>query len=247
MWHALGSLPVTRECPAQVNFEQMQIQKQIGEGSFGKVYLAKWKETTVAVKILSSSTSSSDDDFPTRLPNPLLQSLEKVCTFYAFGLLAFTCVTQDLSSCGARIRCLFHRTSSITVSSLIVLRLVRPTASLRGETALLQEASMMAAMRHPNVVLYLGVCLDPPCVVTEYCARGSLNDVLKRALHNPKYAEQLDWRVRCTARTFCCSSCGCLCKPDTPLDLLAEQKLCEGTGPHPNVVRTLILAYLYAG
>lgn len=56
---------------------------------------------------------------------------------------------------------------------------------------------MMAAMRHPNVVLYLGVCLDPPCVVTEYCARGSLNDVLKRALYNSKYAEQLDWRVRC--------------------------------------------------
>ena len=55
---------------------------------------------------------------------------------------------------------------------------------------------MMAAMRHPNVVLYLGVCLDPPCVVTEYCARGSLNDVLKRALYNAKYAEQLDWRVR---------------------------------------------------
>jgi serine/threonine protein kinase len=55
---------------------------------------------------------------------------------------------------------------------------------------------MMAAMRHPNVVLYLGVCLDPPCVVTEYCARGSLNDVLKRALYNSKYAEQLDWRVR---------------------------------------------------
>ncbi|CAL5228984.1 g12220 [Coccomyxa viridis] len=119
----------------QVSFEQMQIQKQIGEGSFGKVYLAKWKETTVAVKILTNPNGSSDDDFPTRLPNPLLQSLEK-------------------------------------------------------------EAGMMAAMRHPNVVLYLGVCLDPPCVVTEYCARGSLNDVLKRALYNPKYAEQLDWRVR---------------------------------------------------
>lgn len=57
----------------------MQIQKQIGEGSFGKVYLAKWKETTVAVKILSNPNGSSDDDFPTRLPNPLLQSLEKVC------------------------------------------------------------------------------------------------------------------------------------------------------------------------
>lgn len=67
------------DCSVQVNFEQMQIQKQIGEGSFGKVYLAKWKETTVAVKILTNPNGSSDDDFPTRLPNPLLQSLEKVC------------------------------------------------------------------------------------------------------------------------------------------------------------------------
>lgn len=56
---------------------------------------------------------------------------------------------------------------------------------------------MMAAMRHPNIVLYLGVCSDPPCVVTEYCARGSLNDVFKRALLNPLYAAHLDWCKRC--------------------------------------------------
>ena len=65
-------------CAVQVHMEEMHIQKQIGEGSFGKVYLAKWKETTVAVKILTNPNASSDDDFPTRLPNPLLQSLEKV-------------------------------------------------------------------------------------------------------------------------------------------------------------------------
>jgi serine/threonine protein kinase len=57
-----------------------------------------------------------------------------------------------------------------------------------ARNGVMQEAGMMAAMRHPNVVLYLGVCLDPPCVVTEYCARGSLNDVLKRALYNAKCA-----------------------------------------------------------
>ena len=55
---------------------------------------------------------------------------------------------------------------------------------------------MMAAMRHPNVVMYLGVCLDPPLVLTEYCARGSLNDVLKRGLHSPAFAAQLDWPKR---------------------------------------------------
>ena len=51
-------------------------------------------------------------------------------------------------------------------------------------------------MRHPNVVMYLGVCLQPPCVVTEYCARGSLNDVFKRARATPALAAQLDWGRR---------------------------------------------------
>jgi serine/threonine protein kinase len=51
-------------------------------------------------------------------------------------------------------------------------------------------------MRHPNVVMYLGLCCDPPCVVTEYCARGSLTDVLKRARNTPTMGVQLDWARR---------------------------------------------------
>ncbi len=40
---------------------------------------------------------------------------------------------------------------------------------------------MMSALRHPNIVLYLGICPTPPCIVTEYCSRGSLTDVLRSA------------------------------------------------------------------
>ena len=69
-------------------------------------------------------------------------------------------------------------------------------ADLNWLHADVQEAGMMASMRHPNVVMYLGVCLQPPCVVTEYCARGSLNDVFKRARATPALAAQLDWGRR---------------------------------------------------
>lgn len=41
-----------------------------------------------------------------------------------------------------------------------------------------------------------GVCPTPPCVVTEYCARGSLNDVLRGARNVPAKAAQLDWARR---------------------------------------------------
>lgn len=74
---------------------------------------------------------------------------------------------------------------------------------------------MMASLRHPSIVMYLGVCVDPPAVVTEYCARGSLNDVLKRGRGSPSLAAQLDWPRRLnmvrtlvavlpTCRVHCC-------------------------------------------
>jgi hypothetical protein len=46
--------------------------------------------------------------------------------------------------------------------------------------ALRQEVGILATLRHPNVVLFMGVCLAPPAVVTEYCPLGSLYDVLKK-------------------------------------------------------------------
>ena len=67
---------------------------------------------------------------------------------------------------------------------------------------------MMAALRHPSIVMYLGVCLDPPAVVTEYCARGSLNDVLKRARSSPSLAAQLDWPRRLNM----VGGVGCACR-----------------------------------
>lgn len=54
----------------------------------------------------------------------------------------------------------------------------------------------MASLRHPNVVMFMGMCVEPPCIITEFCARGSLFDVLRKARTSPAFAQQLDWSRR---------------------------------------------------
>lgn len=108
----------------------------------------------------------------------------------------------------------------------------------------MQEAGVLAALRHPNVVSFLGVVAVsarmqaslllpgrpglwllwgpqvrlpaqtpsgnayrgrqllphasqvPPTIVTEYCARGSLNEVLQAARRSPAKAAELSWPRR---------------------------------------------------
>lgn len=125
-----------------ITYQELTFLKQIGEGSFGRVYMARWRETTVAVKVLHRQTGDhQDEDLPldpcpsAGSPDPILCALQK-------------------------------------------------------------EAGIMASVRHPNVISYLGVCAEPACIVTEYCSKGSLTDVLRRGRISTSHAAALDWSRR---------------------------------------------------
>ncbi|GAB4823440.1 hypothetical protein N2152v2_010486 [Parachlorella kessleri] len=59
-----------------------------------------------------------------------------------------------------------------------------------------KEAGMLASLRHPNIVSFYGVCPSPPALVTEYCDRGSLYDVLRIARASPEKAAELTFTRR---------------------------------------------------
>ena len=66
----------------------------------------------------------------------------------------------------------------------------------RNLLALEKEVSVLRTLRFQKIVMFLGVCLDPPCIVTEYCARGSLFDVISRARERPEVGKRLTWKRR---------------------------------------------------
>eukprot|EP00887_Chlorella_sp_A99_P003149 scaffold9.g3149.t1 len=60
----------------------------------------------------------------------------------------------------------------------------------------LLEAGVMAAIRHFHCLTFYGVVLDPAAIVTEFCSRGSLQDVLRVARGDAGAAAALTWRRR---------------------------------------------------
>ncbi|KAI3427397.1 hypothetical protein D9Q98_010312 [Chlorella vulgaris] len=128
-----------------LGFEEITVVRAIGEGSFGRVYLAMWNQVPVAVKILidreAAHRAAAEGDpeaaaaAMSALSEPLLAKLD-------------------------------------------------------------EEAGMLAALRHPNIVNFLGVCHQPPCILTEYCSRGSLAEVLFKARQRPRVAAALTWPRR---------------------------------------------------
>jgi serine/threonine protein kinase len=65
-----------------------------------------------------------------------------------------------------------------------------------------QEAELMSKMRHPNILLYISSCLEPPnmYIVTEFMARGSLHSVL----NDPTIP--LSWYMRVRMALDCASA-----------------------------------------
>lgn len=59
-----------------------------------------------------------------------------------------------------------------------------------------QEAQTMAGLRHPHVVSFLGLCTQPPLIVSECCPRGSLFDILREARASEPALRALDWPRR---------------------------------------------------
>ncbi|KAF0686683.1 Aste57867_21525 [Aphanomyces stellatus] len=97
---------------------------------------------------------------------------------------------------------------SIVVEKRMHMSVAKPSESM--EKSLEIVASRMSSLRHPNTVLFMGVCLRDQefCIVSEYCSRGSLYDILHSKQHRhgsgrPVAADvneketDLHWSLRC--------------------------------------------------
>jgi serine/threonine protein kinase len=63
----------------------------------------------------------------------------------------------------------------------------------------LEESSIMQRMRHPNIVLFMGICINPPMLIMELLPRGSVYDVIHDKDAVIHYSLAYKWAIE-TAR-----------------------------------------------
>ncbi|DBA83679.1 TPA: hypothetical protein ACH3X1_006228 [Trebouxia sp. C0004] len=173
-------------CPI-VEYNQLQIKRKIGDGSIGLVYLGKWQETDVAVKVLIEMQHLAPDS-KVQPQDPA--TLEPWINSEEDNHPSQGGIDQKKAANG-----LIGLTASTLAGNSDPVLNKEETQAIK---TLEREVSIMASLRHPNVVMFMGMCVEPPCIITEFCARGSLFDVLRKARTSPAFAQQLDWSRRLT-------------------------------------------------
>lgn len=75
--------------------------------------------------------------------------------------------------------------------------------------SLLMEFKRMKDLQHDHITRFAGACVDPPhyCIVTEYCPKGSLEDILENEKIKldkmMKYSLLHDLVKVCSTMPFC--------------------------------------------
>ena len=74
----------------------------------------------------------------------------------------------------------------------------RGTLGVSGIQSLIKEALLLAGFDHPNIVKIFDFKINPPTITMEYCAKGSLRQILDKKINLPVKER------RCSNEHWCC-------------------------------------------
>uniref|UniRef100_K7FL52 Guanylate cyclase n=1 Tax=Pelodiscus sinensis TaxID=13735 RepID=K7FL52_PELSI len=105
------------------------------------------------------------------------------------GIFLWRGVGRCSSMCSSAAHLCFAKNGRLE-GALVALRYIEnQTDAWIWKQSVLREIQMMRELRHENLVTFFGVCTDVPniCIITEYCKKGSLKDILRNS------DIELDW------------------------------------------------------
>lgn len=180
----------------EIDFRTLIFEKQIGSGSFAVVYKCKWLDSPVAVKVFKSGPRLiiNGDGSPATLPTSSIASVTSDQNAGAHrenggmqgGRPGFLENGESFepefdSMMSGRPGVLGPNSSMSGIQQSLLGDDMLDTEISRNRVRFLQEISLLKSIRHPNLLLYMGACVDPNyplCIVSELIDGGSLFELL---------------------------------------------------------------------
>lgn len=146
-----------------INFTEISESQKVADGAFGEVFRARLWGTDVAVKKIKGFA-------------PAVRASQKKQNPRQSTSVSAPSAAGSAKTSSERAR----------LNQLMKVKLL--LADLR------KEINILSQLRHPNVVLYIGACTRLPdvCIVTEWCHRGSLYQLLHQSSARVDTARILD-------------------------------------------------------
>ncbi|XP_041124875.1 guanylate cyclase 2G-like [Polyodon spathula] len=98
--------------------------------------------------------------------------------------------TMESSKIGKEI--IYTTTALYNGDQVAIKYLDRQVATDVRKPSIIEEFKVLHKLRHENLVYFIGACIEPPniCILTQYCSKGSLKDVLSNT------DIELDWMFK---------------------------------------------------
>lgn len=137
--------------------QEVRLERKLGEGGFGQVFKARWKDDVIAVKLVPFMSLVTHHNYSVSLVSA-----------------AEPADGQQAAASGADPGGFAQPTAPSAAAELMNVGMQFSAASLR---AIKQEIKVLSQLSHENIVAFKGACLAPPhiCILEELADGGSLH------------------------------------------------------------------------
>jgi len=175
-----------------LDYKELEDLKEIGQGSFGKVYVGEYgvyMHIFASFFSLSFSLSCSLSLFLSNL------SIHAHTHILVTKILSTTPTKPTKPTTHTHTHIHTHTHTATWRSTQVVVKKLKAILDKDLIAEFTSEAKVMERVgRHPNVLSFIGACTVPPniCMVSEFMSNGSVYDVLVK---HKKFMKPPDWKI----------------------------------------------------